>query len=118
MLAGPWWIGCSPFEALQKNAERREQTLSEAARQSLAVDFTWSRLDVLHKALIQTPLSAWAGTPQTQRIRRTLPNRRWEPDREVTQLYIPGLEQPDPRNPRQKIWETAFKNVVRLFLPA
>jgi hypothetical protein len=118
-FTGKWWVGHSPFEALRQHAERRNQTLSVAARQCLAVDFAWSKLDVLHKVILKAPLSAWAGTPRTQRIRQANSaggDRRWEPDREVTQLCIPGLEQPDPNNPRHKIWESAFQTPFRLHL--
>ena len=117
-LTGGWWVGYSPFESLKQYAQRRKQTLSAAARQCLAVDFQWSTLDVLHTVILKTPLSAWAGTPRTQRIRRANSDRRWEPDREITQLYIPGLDQPDPNSPRLKIWETAFQIPVRICLQA
>lgn len=116
-VTGMWWVGYSPFEALKQYAHRREQTLSAAARQCLAVDFTWSKLDVLHRAILKEPLSAWAGTPKTQRIRPgnlSGDDRRWEPDREVTQLCIPGLDQPSPNNPRQNIWQTAFQSLFRI----
>jgi hypothetical protein len=120
-LTGGWWVGYSPFQALKEHAARRNQTLSAAARQCLAVDFGWSKLDVLYKTVVEAPLAAWAGTPQTQRVRQPLPaggDRRWEPDREITQLYIPGLGQPAPKNPHQQVWQLALRTPIRLPLVA
>ncbi|HEV2392281.1 MAG TPA: hypothetical protein VG146_07955 [Verrucomicrobiae bacterium] len=116
-FTGKWWVGYSPFEALKQHAQRRNQTLSAAARHCLAIDFEWSKLDVLHKVILKKPVSAWAGTPLTQRVRKgnfSRPDRRWEPDREVTQLFIPGLDQADPNNPHQKIWQAVFQSQIRL----
>jgi hypothetical protein len=120
-FAGKWWIGFSPFEALRQQAQRRKQPLSAAARQCLAIDFAYNKtLDVLHKVILKEPLSAWAGTPRTQRIPEpgyAGLDRRWEPDREVTQLCIPGLGEPDPNNPPNKIWQRAFEQTLRLHIP-
>jgi hypothetical protein len=119
-LTGVWWIGFSPFEALRQYAHHAKQKLSAAARQCLAVDFDWSTLDVLHKVILRSPLSAWSGTPRTQMIRppgASALDRRWKPNRQITQLCIPGLGEPDPSSQRQMIWQTAFGSIMRLDLP-
>ncbi len=107
---GPWWISFSPFEALKKYAKLRDQSLSLAARTCLAIDWEWSNVDVLVKAVIKDPLSAWSGTPKTQTLKtdRRYTGVRWEPDRDITQLYIPGLWESDPKVPGRKIWQSAF----------
>ena len=107
---GPWWISFSPFEALKKYAKLRGQPLSLAARTCLAIDWEWSNVDVLVKAVIKAPLSAWSGTPKTQTLKadRRYTGVRWEPDRDITQLYIPGLYETDPHAPGRKIWQCAF----------
>jgi hypothetical protein len=41
---------------------------------------------------VRKPLSAWSGTPRAAREKdRGRYGERWEPDRSITQLYIPGL---------------------------
>jgi len=107
---GPWWISFTPFEALKKYAEFREQTLSSAARKCLAIDTEWSNLDMLIKVVVKERLSAWSGTPRTQVIKKEsrYTGVRWEPDRDITQLFIPGLHQAAPNDPKHKIWQNAF----------
>jgi hypothetical protein len=109
-LTGPWWLGFSPFEGVVAYAKARNEPLSLVARECLAIDWDWSKVDLLVRVLVKQGLSAWSGTPKTQFIRPEgeAPNRRWEPDRRITQLYIPGLGQPSPTNPARTISEEAF----------
>jgi len=111
-LAGPWWISYSPFEALKKYAALRQQSLSLAARTCLAIDWEWSKVDVLIKVVPKVRLSAWSGTPKTQtpKVKDTswYTGVRWVPDRDITQLFIPGLDQPDPNHSEKMIWQSAF----------
>src|SRR5690242_3710251 len=90
-LTGPWWVGFSPFEAVTGYAKSRQQPLSIVARECLAIDWGWSKVDLLVRVVVKQSLSAWAGTPKTQFVRPgpNMENRRWEPDRRITQLYIP-----------------------------
>ena len=117
-LTGPWWISYSPFEALKKYAALRQQSLSLAARNCLAIDWEWSNVDVLIKVVPKVCLSAWSGTPKTQTPKvkgtRNYTGARWEPDRDITQLYIPGLGQLDPNDQKNMIWQSAF--YVKYFL--
>jgi hypothetical protein len=110
---GPWWINFSPFEALKQYAKLRGQTLSLAARHCLAIDWGWSKVDVLVEVVIKERLSAWSGTPGTQvlkddSIRYT--GVQWEPDRDITQVYIPGLYEAAPNDSDRMIWECVFDN--------
>ena len=109
-FTGPWWISFSPYEALKKYARFRNQSLSLAARTCLAIDWEWSNVDVLVKAVIKEPLSAWSGTPKTQTPKRDrrYTGMRWVPDRDITQLFIPGLWEADPEVSGRKIWQGAF----------
>lgn len=109
-FTGPWWISFSPFEALKKYAKLRNQPLSLAARTCLAIDWGWSNVDVLVEARLKVPILAWSGTPKTQTLKkdRNYTGVRWKPDRDITQLYIPGLYEADPNDYRLKIWQKAF----------
>jgi hypothetical protein len=108
-FTGPWWVSFSPFEALKQYAKDRGQPLTLTARQCLAVDLRWSRLDVLIEAVVKERLSAWSGTPQTQAPKQgSMYLGRLQPDRDVTQLYIPGLGEKDPSGSNRAIWQNAF----------
>jgi hypothetical protein len=109
-FCGPWWVGFSPFEALKGYAESRGEALSLVARECLAIDWGWSKVDVLVEVVVKQSLSAWSGTPKTQFVRGGggPGGRRWEPDRRITQLHIPGLGERDPSDSPQMIWEQAF----------
>ena len=107
-------MGCSPFETLRRYAHSRQQSLAIAAMQCLAIppDSTEGKqVNVLVKAVIKQRLSAWSGTPKTltSNIGVGFVNKkvRWEPDREITQLYIPGLK---------RIGQSAFLGTWHLYL--
>jgi hypothetical protein len=100
-LANPWWIGLSPYQALLQLSRSGNASLTDTARACLAVVSNPAalerpnRMDVLSHARITKPLTAWSGTPRTQRLRLLGRNQyidRQEPDRRITQLFIPGLE--------------------------
>ena len=110
--AGSWWLGFSPFESLKKYARARKQSLSFAARQCLAIDEVWSDLDLLIEVTVNEGLLAWSGSPKTQPIKHK--NRyikKLFPDRDITQLYIPGLGKPSPLNIGYSIWQSACINL-------
>jgi hypothetical protein len=109
-FTSPWWIGYSPFEALKEYARVENMPLGLAARECLAILPKWSRCDQLVRASVRQPLVAWVGTPKTQRVKDKVTQRygdRWEPDRRVTQLYIPGLSQKSEGS-TQQIWQVAL----------
>jgi hypothetical protein len=113
--AASWWFGKSAYEALLRSAKASHESLSAVARRCLAVPPEWSTMDVLLSVRVLQPLSAWSGTPRTVRLKdaRGRYVDRWEPDRSITQLYIPGL---DPRKAHGKsvAWSAAFSGAPRL----
>lgn len=107
---GAWWINYSPFQALKSYAALRGQSLSMAARQCLAIDWGWSNVDILVEVTMRVRLSAWSGAPKTQVMKNKshYSGVRWEPDRDITQIFVPGLDQPAPADPTKMIWQSAF----------
>jgi hypothetical protein len=108
-FTSPWWIGFSPFEALKRYAKSRGQSLFTAAKQCLAIP-TGYKIDILHETIVKQSLAAWSGTPRTQVTKMDQRyGTRFVPDRDITQLYLPGLDATDPRNSSRKIWESALQ---------
>jgi hypothetical protein len=100
-VANPWWVGKSAYQALCRLGEADKTSLTSTARACLAVVADPravarpNRMDVLSHARIAKPLRAWSGTPRTLRPKDLHSGHylnRWEPDRAITQLFIPGLE--------------------------
>jgi hypothetical protein len=114
--AASWWFGKSVHDALLQYCHANAVSLTHGARTCFAVPPEWSSMDVLLRARVTQPLSAWSGTPRSVRTKeQRLPTEplvrpdgsvllpgsghpmggrygpRWEPDRAMTQLYIPGL---------------------------
>jgi hypothetical protein len=115
-FAGPWWLTRSPYEALKQYAGSREQTLKLAARRCLAVEFGWSQMDVLLMAVVKQNLSAWSGTPKTQAVKGGVHLGRLKPDRDITQLYIPGLGEPDSISSCRETWQNALHLTSTLYI--
>lgn len=140
-FAASWWIGKSVHEALLQYSKTMGTGLSRAARACLAVPPEWSTMDVLISARVVRPLSAWSGTPSTVRVKAQSPptqpvvrpdgsvllpgsghamggryGPRWEPDRAMTQLYIPGLK-PNPAGQGCVPWQEVLFAGVPFFLP-
>jgi hypothetical protein len=120
---GSWWVGFSPFGALMRNCKSRGQSLAFAARRCLAINPEWSEgkeANVLIKAVVKQRLSAWSGTPKTQVSRIAVGSQyvkaRLEPDRDVTQLCIPGLGETDPNDSGCKIWQSVFIGPWRIHI--
>ena len=113
--AASWWFGRSAYDALVQSASSSRESLSGVARRCLAVPEEWSSMDVLIAVRVLQPLSAWSGTPRTQRLKDDGGHyaSRMEPDRSITQLYIPGL---DPRKSSGKCvaWAKAFAGRPRV----
>ncbi len=56
-------------------------------------------MDLLVSAHVLQPLSAWSGTPRTARSKDKDTQQYgdpWEPDRSITQLFLPGLNERRP----------------------
>jgi len=110
----PWWISFSPYEALKQYAKLKELPLKNAARKCLAIG-QWNNADTIVKVSVKEHLSAWSGTPKTLSLREDFknPNSNYlginlRPERNITQLFIPGLDQADPNDSKRKIWQSAF----------
>ncbi|HWD91214.1 MAG TPA: hypothetical protein VG938_02580 [Verrucomicrobiae bacterium] len=108
-FTSPWWLGFSPFEALKRYAKTKGISLFSAAEQCLAID-PGHKVNILHETIVYQNLAAWSGTPRTQvsKVDQRY-GSRLEPQRNVTQLCIPGLGGTDPRDASRKIWESAFQ---------
>jgi hypothetical protein len=105
----PWWIGQSPFDAIQQFARGNTMSLGQAARLCLAIDESWSQVDLLIGAHLSRPLVVWAGTPKTQRPKiGERYQSRLEPNRAVTQYYIPGFGLPLDVQTGPALWQTVF----------
>jgi len=107
--AASWWFGTSAYDGLLRSSKSSNESLSSVARRCLAVPPEWSTMDLLIAVRVLRPLSAWSGTPRTLRLKddRGRYASRLEPDRTITQLYIPGL---DPKKNRGQCvaWDVAF----------
>lgn len=141
--SGAWWFGRSVHDALLQVARRDRVSLTQAARVALAVPLEWSRMDVLLYAKVVKPLAVWSGTPRTIRPgataygslispdgtvlvpagRRPIEGHhglfRYDPDRSMTQLYIPGLRTRDNAgNPVAHLpWREVLEATMHLLLP-
>jgi hypothetical protein len=95
-----WWFGTSAHQALLQLTRARRTSLPVVARECLAVPPEWKNaMDVLVCAQVTQPLSAWSGTPRTARSTDKSTQQygaAWEPDRSITQLYVPGLNERRP----------------------
>jgi hypothetical protein len=96
-LTKGWWIGFSPFATIEGLAGRSPDRIGRVAREALAVWIDpstpyFNAMDMLLVARVRRTLAAWTGTPRTISTKRGgRYAERWQPDRNVTQLYIPGL---------------------------
>jgi hypothetical protein len=109
----PWWMGQSPLDAIQQFARASKLRLGQAARLCLAIDENWSQVDVLIGAHLSHPIVVWAGTPKTQRPKiQGRYQSRLEPDRAVTQYYIPGFGLRLDTQASPPLWQTVFHSNV------
>jgi hypothetical protein len=94
-LGGGWWIDFEAFNAIEKFAQRNGYRLKDAARLMLALPYSWTKVDVLIKALLRFPLRAYTGLgkPAQSPMGGADKGTMWIPTQhvKVRQLYIPGL---------------------------
>lgn len=98
--ASPWWMYEADYHAIlavhrqsQAAHGRNGQTLGMVARGAMAIQQSWSRLDVRIKAVVLQDINAFLGLGRTQ-YRELAPNGMYFtlpgwPD--VRQLYIPNI---------------------------
>lgn len=95
---GSWWVGRSAYDALCALSASENTPLMAIARSRLAIADDpravehINLMDVLVRASLGESLMGWSGTPKTQRGKSDNAYLgRSEPDRSITQLFIPGM---------------------------
>lgn len=98
--AGPWWMYEHDYHKiiaayLESRAQHGEDglTLGFLARAAVAVKQSWSRTDVVVKAIVNNDVKAFAGTGRSQ-YNESMPNGMhvtWRGWPNVTQLFIPNI---------------------------
>jgi hypothetical protein len=108
---GGWWLDFENFKAIRSFAEKQGYSVREAARLMLALPYSWSRVDLLIRALLKEPLKAYTGEGKPAQGGKMGSDKGtvWIPTQhiKVRQLYIPGLFIIGTR-PRKQLFETAF----------
>lgn len=108
-LGGGWWLDYESFHRIEQFARSHAYSLREAARLMLALPYSWTRADLLVRALPQHDLQAYAGLGKPARGADTGPDKgtAWipTPALQVRQLYIPGLF---VKGRTQQLHETVF----------
>lgn len=98
--AGPWWMYEHDYHKiiaayLESRAQHGEDglTLGFLARAAVAVKQSWSRTDVVVKAIVNNDVKAFAGAGRSQ-YNESMPNGMhvtWRGWPNVTQLFIPNI---------------------------
>jgi hypothetical protein len=108
---GGWWLDFENFRAIRAFADEQGYSIREAARLMLALPYSWTRVDLLIRALLKEPLKAYTGEGKPAQGREAGADKDslWIPTQhiKVRQLYIPGLYVKGSR-PRQQLFERAF----------
>ncbi len=130
-LGGGWWLDFENYKKIETFALQHGYTLGEAARLMLALPYAWPRfdqdpkikklpyasprIDLKIKALLVTPLKAYAGEGKlAQGAKHSADNGTvWIPTQhlKVCQLYVPGLYIKGSR-PREQLFETVFSTPI------
>jgi hypothetical protein len=113
-----WWFGFSAHDALIALAKAKGRSLRTVARECLAVPPEWGNtMDLLIAVRVCQSLSAWSGMPRTARSKSATSGfygAAWNPDRSITQLYVPGLRErrPDRTDGPFVKWSDVFEPSV------
>jgi hypothetical protein len=108
-LGGGWWLDYEAFHTIEQFASDNAYRLKDAARLMLALPYAWTKVDVLVKALLLSPLRAYTGEGKpAQGGGGADRGTQWIPTQhqKVRQLYIPGLF---VQGRQQQLWETVFR---------
>jgi hypothetical protein len=111
-LGGGWWLEYEHFRTIRAFADENGYSLRDAARLFLALPYSWTRVDLLIRALLVKPLKAYAGegkvahgsTAGLDQNTKFIPTQHIK----VKQLFIPGLFVNGTRL-RQQLYETVFQ---------
>jgi hypothetical protein len=108
-LGGGWWIDFQAFKTIDTFAKTNGYRLKDAARLMLALPYDWTKVDVLIKALLKSPLRAYTGVgkPAQGGAGGADKGTRWIPTQhiKVRQLYVPGLF---VKGRSMQLYETVF----------
>jgi hypothetical protein len=109
--AGPWWMYEHDYHKIIAQHQQGKLSLGYLGRSAMAVQQSWSKMDVVVKAVVSQDIKAFAGRGRTQ-YREMTPNGMfitltgWE---NVEQLFIPNI---GDRNGRTSLGWQAL-NVVQ-----
>jgi len=109
-LGGGWWVDFDAFNTIQRFAQNNGYRLKDAARLMLALPYSWTKVDLLIRALLKFPLRAYTGLgkpaqgPSGGADKGTM----WIPTQhiKVRQLYVPGLF---VKGRTKQLYETVFE---------
>jgi len=108
-VGGGWWIDFEAFKTIEKFAFVNGYRLKDAARLMLALPYDWTKVDVLVRALLKSPLRAYTGVgkPAQGKSGGADKGTNWIPTQHmrVRQIYIPGLF---VKGRSEQLYETAF----------
>jgi len=109
-LGGGWWIDYETFRTIERFAAENAYRLKDAARLLLALPYDWTKVDVLVRALLKTPLRAYTGEGKSAEGKSGGPDRgtRWIPPQhlQIRQIYIPGLF---VKGRTEQLYQTVFE---------
>jgi hypothetical protein len=108
-VGGGWWIDFDAFRTIERFASGNAHRLKDAARLMLALPYDWTKVDLLVRALLRSPVRAYTGFGKPAQGSPGGPDKatRWIPTQhvKVRQIYIPGLS---VRGRSQQLYETVF----------
>ena len=93
--SGVWWMEWGAYKAIERYADKIEESVTYAVRQVCAVPAEWSDLSYVVQGTTRSPLMAWAGMGRSVMSGQGIidPLDRGKP--KIEQYYIPGLSDPD-----------------------
>jgi hypothetical protein len=92
-LGGGWWLDFEGYNTVRQFAERNGYRLREAARLMLALPYDWTKVDLLVKTLLRSPLRAYTGEGKPAGLcagRRSRHDLGPDPAREGASDLYPG----------------------------
>jgi hypothetical protein len=114
-LGGGWWVDFETFKMIERFASENKYRLKDAARLMLALPYDWTKVDLLIKALLKSPLRAYTGLgkPAQGGAGNADKGTQWIPTQHVRarQIYIPGLF---VKGRKEQLYETVFDQPVEV----
>jgi hypothetical protein len=104
-VGGPWWLEWRQYRRIEAYADQHGLSIQLAVRRLCCVALEWSTLDVVIQARLKSPLMAYSGVGapvvvlhRPTHTREFLPVIADGQGSGVSQLFIPGLGNPDVRH--------------------